>query len=163
MKYSFDKLNLETNLFLLGMTLALGIGILLYVRFPEITWIYTDSSVFRSTEGEITSSKLIGKGVRSGGLHFQIFYSYKVAGVSYISDRVHFGATASEFDYAASYVHKYSAGRQVTVYYDPNKPSVSVLEPEVKWYGLLNFTIGMSTLALSFFGFSGWTYFRKRR
>jgi len=161
MKIQPEKFSLETNLFLLGIVITIGLLFLTLNRSSEIKWIFIDSSGYKNTDGIVVSSDLVGKGIKSGGLHFSITYSYEIDGRTYFSDRVHFGATASDSDYAKNYVRKYPMGKKVHVYYDPTNPSLSVLEPEVKWYGLLWYVVVLGALAIFLFVLSAWICFRQ--
>ena len=49
-------------------------------------------------------------------------------GVEYESDRVHFGGGSSSQQVATDMVFKYRIGHDVSVYYDPDDPSIAVLD-----------------------------------
>ncbi len=52
-------------------------------------------------------------------------YEYEVGGIKYSSRTVAFGLTRAP----SEYIKKYRVGFNVPVYYNPDKPKVSVLEP----------------------------------
>ena len=116
-------------------------------------WIFTDHSNYQTTPGTILSSRVVYKGA-TGGWRFLITYEYSVDGEAFTSDRVHYGYQAlSNKSYAQNYVENYSTGKTVTVYYNPIVPRMSVLEPNVKWYGDLYF-VGL-TLIIDLILFTG--------
>lgn len=90
------------------------------------------------TSGEVQSSKLkVHRGTNSDGVgtdsyYAQVVYKYTVNGIQYRSDRVFFGQDASTSKVSAKRrVAEYAPGNQVKVYYDPENPKVSVLEPGI--------------------------------
>jgi len=65
--------------------------------------------------------------------HARISFSYSVGGEPYTGDRVGVGDYGRNTNHhARSVVRKYPVGSQVTVYYDPNRPQSSLLEPGVR-------------------------------
>ena len=72
----------------------------------------------------------------------QVRYAYHVQGQEYRGNKVTFGAQEAKVKAKAmAVVSKYSPGSNVTVYYDPQKPSRAVLERNVSkimlFYGAL--------------------------
>jgi hypothetical protein len=66
-------------------------------------------------------------------VHYAIEYEYAVEGQKFRSDKVTFSHTGeSGAGFAERYVSKYPVGAQVTVYYEPDDPDFSALEPNVK-------------------------------
>jgi hypothetical protein len=61
----------------------------------------------------------------------KVEYEYSVFGVSHSADRIAFGYSGSSFGWwvAEQHLEPYHPGAQVVVYYDPNNPAESVLEP----------------------------------
>jgi hypothetical protein len=55
-------------------------------------------------------------------------YQYTVSGQQYNNKRIAFGATSFDRSTAQKKASQYAVGMAVTVHYDPNKPSESVLE-----------------------------------
>ncbi|MFC1452945.1 DUF3592 domain-containing protein [Verrucomicrobiota bacterium] len=63
-----------------------------------------------------------------------IVYTYQVEGTTYTCDRVFFGNYRSDRpDHAEAQKARYPPGREVDVYYDPDRPEVAVLEPGPKF------------------------------
>jgi Protein of unknown function (DUF3592) len=65
----------------------------------------------------------------------EVAYKYEVGGQPYVSDRVFFGdqLSVSWATGAVREVEDYHPGTQVKVFYNPGKPSRSVLEPGAPW------------------------------
>jgi hypothetical protein len=82
--------------------------------------------------GQVTESKVESWKDSEGDRSYQavITYRYKVNGSGYTSDRISFGDHAgSGSSHAHRLVRRYTAGKAVQVYYNPDHPERSVLEP----------------------------------
>lgn len=140
-----------------GAILLLGSAFFLYKSvftindgFASKNWPNTEGTVIESrleqvrTTGGTTSEKIIG--------HF--FYEYSVDGDQYSSSRLNFFSISGDPVTAAK---NHEPGQAVTVYYDPDNPDKSVLEPGLPgvfvWlafgFGLLLF---VGFVSLTFFG-----------
>lgn len=65
--------------------------------------------------------------------HARISYGYSVGGEPYTGDRVGVGDYGSNTNHhARSVVRQYPVGSHVTVYYDPDRPQIALLEPGVR-------------------------------
>lgn len=82
-----------------------------------------------------------------------VVYEYQVGGLTYTGYRVHL-STGGSGDYGAaqSIVNNYFIGRDVTVYYDPNSPSSSVLETGSDSGILMFLGVGGAFLAIGIAG-----------
>jgi hypothetical protein len=101
-----------------------------------------------------------------------IRYTYLVAGREYQGERLYFfQKLLYDYGYASQwyYDHNLAQGDQVTVYYDPDAPERSVLEPKVdvdrvRFWG---FTLIYACLALllpvAFFSFIWWRFIKAFR
>jgi len=92
--------------------------------------VYQDlqTSSWETTEGEVILSE-ISSGSEPGTQKPNIEYTYSVNGVNYSSNRIHaFGGYSSSGSYARDTVSKYPIGTELTVYYNPEKPSESAIE-----------------------------------
>jgi hypothetical protein len=155
-----------TKFCLVGGILVLG-GILLslFSSWRDIKGSYfSDTASFGSTEGKIVSSSAYqARRRRGGGVHYyySIKYEFAVDNKSYNSDKITFASNSSYAQrFAQSYVSKYPVGKPVTVYYDPDDPSFSVLEPEVKGdFSIYLWVIGVSALVAALSG--GYLLIRK--
>src|SRR5574337_1111560 len=83
-----------------------------------------------STTGRILSSHVASSSDNSGTTYSAaVTYEYSVDAQRYLSDRVSFSSySSSDSGHAQEICSRYPAGRIVTVYYNPHKPSMSVLE-----------------------------------
>lgn len=83
------------------------------------------SESWPSTQGEVLSSAVR----RSGRTRWAaVRYSYRVGGKEMVGARVRYVAPVA-LEWASTTVSRYPAGTPVTVYYDPEQPRESVLEP----------------------------------
>ena len=78
-------------------------------------------------------------------------YEYEVGRIKYSSNRIAYGYTRE----ASEYIEKYRVGLNVPVYYNPDKPKMSVLEPArsntaigLTIFGLILFSIGIALMVL---------------
>lgn len=141
-KAEVRKWRLKSITFGISMPLLLTLILFLFNK-DQILWPFQDHSKWRTTHGEIVSSKIEYQGGwRNIGWHFRIVYKYEVNKKTYLSNHIHYSFTGSSNEtYAENYVAKYPVGANVTVYYDPAHPEQAVLEPLVKDYSNL-YTIG---------------------
>lgn len=90
------------------------------------------SSGWPATQGVITATRVRvdDRGESSESYHPEVTYTYSVLGMSYEGHRRIIGATRSYGNRRAAeaFLASYPVGKQVTVYYDPNKPGEAVLE-----------------------------------
>jgi hypothetical protein len=87
---------------------------------------------YQSTHGTVVSSEMKSLGQRPETLRYQpqIEFQYVVAGDAYIG-RTYTVASlhkSGTIEWAADVVAQYPPGGQCTVYFDPDRPAVSVLE-----------------------------------
>lgn len=87
-----------------------------------------------------------------------VIYEYKIASRTYRCDRVSIGENNGNFEVAET-LAKYPVGKQVTVYYNPNKRDQAVLErdmPAWAWKGAAAIVLGLAgIILLGIFGFKG--------
>jgi len=149
-----DREKLGITLILLGETIGIAMVLLFsWLTFKEsIVWAFQNHNNLSTTTGRVIESSTEWRGSLSHnafGLHFQIWYEYKVNETLYKSDQITYGYTgSSDESFAESYTKKYPVGKSVTVYYDPLDPKLSVLEPDVIEYGGLLSLINITTLCL---------------
>ncbi len=128
-------------------TAVLGaLGIILII-IGLLSFILSDQQIrlaetnnWPSTNGVIISSDVgIYRGTRRDiKLHYvaEIEFSYTVNNITYTSDRLNlfnYHTDFSDKSQAQRIVDNYYVGRNVTVYYDPSLPSLSVLELGGNW------------------------------
>lgn len=78
-------------------------------------------------------------------------YNYVIDGRSYKGSNVAFGSggvSSSNSSSAYGVVNKYNKGHKVNVYYNPNEPHNSVLEPGANWASYAVFAVGLLFLVI---------------
>ena len=115
-----------------------------YRAYDSVNWLYVQGVVTSSSVHEYEYDD--SDGYDHEGYRAKVFYSYSLNEISYIGNRVAYGALDSE---AYSIVHRYPVGKNINVYIKPSDPNVSVLEPGLRanvfvfpGIGLLFFTLG---------------------
>ena len=92
------------------------------------------ASTWPSTLGTVTASTVERRSSGDGYSDYPVVrYSYQVIGRSYQGNRIMPGPEVGGSG-AQKVVARYPAGAQVMVYYDPDKPSESVLERNLPGY-----------------------------
>ena len=143
--------------FFLILCLTIGVGTI-YLGIRDI--VYTKSSLYwPHTNGKVVSSSIIKStpsrtgNSPAGSLTFQadIEYEYIVKNKTLKNYRISYGDFgSSDESLAKGIVSRYPIGKMVTVYYEPDNPSESVLEPEgTKKGSILKIIVGSVFL---FFG-----------
>jgi hypothetical protein len=115
-----------------------------------------DSHKWPSTTGLIVESqirKYFVPRIGSTSYSANVTYQYKVGREKHTSKRVYFGARFKEEGSALDLTYRYEDGRKVPVYYDPDKPQLSVLEPGTEpanayrfMWGLLAMSAGVALI-----------------
>ncbi len=133
-----------------------------------------DADSFSTTDGIILESE-VGKEIYSSRnrenfsrvdiarYYPYIVYSFKIDNKKFISEKNALKRIRSgHFEYAQEYVKKYPVGNKVIVYFDPDNPNISILDPDTKEYsvgpitGILILPLGIITLILKL-------YFKQKR
>ena len=110
---------------------------------------------FANMTGKVITSERVRLTGEQGTDRFvhRIVYEYSVNGKRYTSDRVRFGPTSARDN------EGYPVGRQVTVFFDEQQPSLSVLEQEIPPDVIEPFKIGSYWLAAALIvGCIAWWY-----
>lgn len=69
--------------------------------------------------------------------YLHLYYTYDVDGAHYTKNQVFIGGPRCIGEWLAQrIVKRYPPGKAVLVYYDPDNPDTSVLEPGIPWYAL---------------------------
>ncbi len=122
------------------------------------------SGSWPSVPGKVTESRVVSKTSRDSDGHSDTTYSahvvyrYEVENAEYTCDTVSFGEYGTNTPkHAREIVVRYPKGKEVTVHYEPEKPTKAVLEPGVTWssYAVLGF-------GLIFVGVGGSCFFSRR-
>ena len=120
-----------------------------------------DSKSWSSTNGTIVSSKVKTITTRSTSTsttprkkrtrYFpEIHYKYQVDGKEYSGDRLAFGFSNRPKEESKNIVERYPAGAHVPVYYDPDNPEESVLEPGVYALNWLGIVFGIGAIGFAY-------------
>lgn len=117
----------------------IGVGFGLFWKGTADMELAKESVEWPFIEGRVVSSEVVRKtsrdsdGHTSTTYHAEISYEYTVGGTGHYGDKVSFGDYGSSSrSHAAGIVGRYPEGKQVLVYYKPDKPSIAVLETGVK-------------------------------
>jgi hypothetical protein len=104
-----------------------------------------------TTEGTVISQEYVTKredsGWRGTRYFYQVSYTYSVEGVAYTSDNVRFGLQILSVFFSAieqEDAARYPTGTKVSVYYHPQRPGVSVLEPGHSFESVLMVLFGFA-------------------
>ena len=117
----------------IGFSALLVDGILLGIIFFTQRKV-AEASTWPSALGTVTSSTVERRSSGDGYSYYPVVdYIYQVIGQSYQGNRIMPGPEVGGSG-AQNIVARYPAGAQVMVYYDPNKPSESVLERSLPGY-----------------------------
>ncbi|MDB6111494.1 MAG: putative rane protein of unknown function [Pedosphaera sp.] len=82
------------------------------------------------TEGTITESRVMERGVSYRYFDPQVSYEYQVGPNRYTSSRINEGGYSFGSDFAArTIIKRYRPDKKARVSYNPNRPEQSVLEP----------------------------------
>lgn len=130
------------------VTAAAGFGLLVLLFALSFTSYVWKVSRWPTTTGRIVSSGADAyedwrdRLARSYPRTFHkaaVVYRYEVNGREYLGDRVRLGVVVSATSpgVARRLAAKYPVGREVTVYYDPQRPGESVLRPRSLWHLLI--------------------------
>ena len=119
------------------------------------------STGWPTVEGTVVSAKVERKKSTSGRRRgssttykAEVVYDYSVEDTPYSSNRISFGEYSSgNPNHARQIVNRYPQGGEVTVYFKPGQPKISVLEPGESWstymplgMGVVFFLMGLIVL-----------------
>jgi hypothetical protein len=145
--------------------ISVGVGVSIYGN--HILKNAKASTDWPTVEGQVISSEVemhrdtsgTGRHRRSSTTyHAEVLYEYTIKGVKYSSNRVSFGQHGSSNPtHARQIVSRYPPSKNVKVYFNPNKPEISVLEPGTTWASYMPLGIGIifsfAGIAIFFSGF----------
>jgi hypothetical protein len=132
------------SIFSMGIFLLIGVGLtiwgwtILQNARASASWPTADGVVMRSEVTRSTDSE--------GGDSYspEVTYSYNVNNTNFVNDMIKFGENSySSRRKADEIAGNYPVGKNVTVYYDPEKPERSVLEPGVSAGSFIVIGIGV--------------------
>jgi len=126
-----------------GFLLLLGIVLLgggIYVAFQSYQAKSWPTTTARVTESELRAPQnerygVLGKPMHARPKKLAVQYEYRIGGKSYTNDRVTFGSRSGSSMVSLSgspgALVELAKGKAVTVHYNPNDPSDSVIETEL--------------------------------
>ena len=137
--------NRNHNNSLRSYILVLAVPILLFF-IPGIALLVTgvnqiiyeySSKDWPRAEGKIFTSKVTSYTSKRTYYRANIIYEYKTSGKEYSSSEINFWITSDlDEEKIRGVVAKYPVGKSVLVYYDPDNPTIAVLEPEPSWLNI---------------------------
>jgi hypothetical protein len=106
------------------------------------------------TTGRVLATSMLHLSWQLGTAHSPaVLYEYEVAGESYQGQTINYRGS-TRFGAARNTIVRYRKGTKVTVYYDPKKPYLAVLEPGADAGGLVR-AVG----SLGLIGLGLWLYY----
>jgi hypothetical protein len=133
----FRAILVALGLFGVGLSFWLG-----YMASRARSW--------QAVAGEIIASSLESD-PHDADSSVNITYRYDVDGHAYTSHQITYSAMPNGAEAKAALVASYPAGRQVQVYYDPDKPSRAVLRNESSPMWLALTAVGVVFVAIGLF------------
>ena len=114
------------------------------------------SKKWMTTNGKIINSEIYKQsftGEADVTYRPSIAFEYLVNGEKFISDRLYYGVkimSSGNWINSRKLIEKYPVDKEVTVYYNPNKPKISVIEPGLHFDlgGIFIFSICFIALGL---------------
>ena len=109
------------------------------VKWPTVEGIVLSAKVRRLPKAD---------GRSRGNYRPDIEYQYCFNGKTFKNDKIYFFEAGLSKTASQSFVCKYAPGNYIKVFYNPNNPSESVLEPKLSWRGYALVFIGVAMFAL---------------
>jgi hypothetical protein len=153
---------------LAGITLLIGLTGLLYAGWnfkqdrASLSWPETTGRIINSDVEVVTHRSNDTDGFDSTKYEVRVHYAYDVNGQAHESRRLRFGSSGfKERSEANKFHRRFPSGKEVSVYYDPAKPTRAVLlrGTQNHWPQFIAFGICL-TVSLLIFTFMFWATFR---
>jgi hypothetical protein len=146
---------------LLGLALF-AVGILMFFLRRRSAALQAASVNWPTVDGQISDAKLHTFRDKEKRLNYmaRVWHTYQVNGASYTVEKISWGGQpyAQVSAPANAVLEKYPVGSVVKVYYNPQKPKQSVLNPQEKgglatmaWIAGIFFVMGVVFFVLGFF------------
>lgn len=139
---------------------VVGMGVLSWGGYEasramtSIRWPSTEGTVIRSFVQEVEHHK---EERTESTFYPKVVYRYSVFGESREADRIAFGGVpGGSRTEAQRMIDRYPVGMVVTVFYDPNRPSVAVLKAGYSRMAYMMVGVGVMLIAGAAFGFRRW-------
>lgn len=137
-----------------------GMGFMpLYIGYQEVKGAFASSNwpfvygTITHSEVKITEERVSGSTTTKRNYSYQpeIKYEYYLDGMPLIGERVRFGGVSNR-QIAENLVGIYKPGDEVQVYYNPDNPKDSVLEPGISFGMLLMPMLGLAAIGCGILG-----------
>ena len=112
------------GLFFVGTGFSIAVGILADHRSAK------RDAAWLQVQGKVLTSRVIDDG--GGGYIADVKYEYADGDKRHTSDCINLGPRLPNKRFAKETAERYPAGSPVTVYHEPQEPSLSVLEREIQ-------------------------------
>jgi hypothetical protein len=159
--FYFFIMTLVFPMLLMGFALAVLSPVMLFFvvkDWSEVRGTYLiETTAYRTTKGTVLETSTYETVAKTGPeTHYRILYEYNIQDTKFQSTQVTFTRTgSSDESFALRYLEKYPVGKKIDVYYLPDEPNFSVLEPTQSGNFLLEFlSIALGLLAGSFYLFN---------
>lgn len=142
------KKNTKSGLFF-GFIIFLGFGVLMMYLWVDSMKSIKESKSWPSVDGKVVSSTIEIKQQESNGKMIDMFYpkvryEYFVSGSQFYNNRISFGDYGSNKRKSAGKIcNKYPTNLNVTVYYNPQNPKISVLKRKGGLGNLVTLAVGI--------------------
>jgi len=140
----------------LGLILSMGIFLLIGVLLTIWGWTILQnaraSGSWPTADGIVTRSQVSHSTDAEGGDSYQpqVTYKYSANNTTYENNTIKFGENSYNSRRKADEIAgNYPVGKNVTIYYDPEKPDRSVLEPGVSAGNYIVIGIGVFFILLT--------------
>ncbi len=106
-------------------------ALLAFHGYTKLAVAFVYSPEWPKTWGNVIKSYVIDSHSGSGHFNFfpKVFYVYSVDGVNYEGNRIFFLEDGRGSAWSNKKIEKYKIEQQIEVFYNPQDPSISVLEP----------------------------------
>jgi hypothetical protein len=140
-------------------TQGLGLGLALFGTLMAAEQVVCLDRALRSRGWSTASGRVLDEAIFSVRWQFgmahspAVLYEYQVDGETYRAHSVSYRGSIYRRGAQAA-LDRYRPGQRVTVYYDPARPELAVLEPGASFGGLLRVLVSFGFLALGL-----WLYY----
>jgi len=136
----------------------------LWKAFASTRWPSAEGRVISSSVEMVEEVHRLRRGSRIEAPAYRaaVTYSYRVGDALYTGDRVSFGDYSSSIPgHARNICERYPPGKTIEVYYDPEDPRVSVIEPGVSVGAVMPLLIGLVFVTVGVIGLFGSAILRR--
>lgn len=142
-----------------GLTILVYSISLMYKSISSYTW---PSCIGKIITSEVHQKKDIKGGRMEKVYTAHVVYEYKINDLLYTNDRIFWAEYSSEIkSIMQNIVDRYPVGKEVFVYYDPNKPQNAILERNINWVTIASLFIGLIFIIVGIIGFKYWDLLNK--